>query len=126
MFLFKNYYLFIQPLEVGMVFEIYSNISNIIKSSQTNISKTSDYLVTIHKIKIENCKAGEIYNFFLGICIECPHGTYSFDPKNQECQICPDQALNCKGNLVNLKPKFWRSPKTNIIYECFPYEESCL
>lgn len=105
--------------------EIFINISNILAVAKQNDVITKDILV-LQNLEISNCEQGEVFNNIIGSCIICPKGTYSFDFNDKECKICPLQAIDCTKNIINLKPKYWMSPKTTIIYPCFPNAQSCL
>lgn len=80
----------------------------------------------LHNIIIKKCSQGEVYSNLSGVCLPCTIGTYSLDNKASQCTACPSQALNCYENNIILKPNFWKSEKTQIIYECSPFPESCL
>lgn len=97
------------------------NVSSII-----TVNGIDDALVKMHNINIKNCDIGEVYYEKLGTCEMCSAGSYSFNPNDTECSICPKEAINCVGDEVNLKPKYWISKQTLKIYECFPFAESCM
>ena len=78
------------------------------------------------KFKLIECYSGEIYNDNLHFCSECSLGKYSFISTDQECKNCPLEASFCYKNITEIRPGYWRSPKTLKIYECDQFIENCL
>lgn len=72
------------------------------------------------------CSPGEIYNSIIHSCTECTLGKYSFHSSDKECHLCPLEADYCIKNITNLKPGYWRSPQTGLIYRCDFFAENCL
>jgi len=77
-------------------------------------------------LELIECYPGETFNKILHFCSECSQGQYSFNPTDTECQNCPSQADSCYGNITDLKPGYWRSPSTSLIYQCDLFADSCL
>lgn len=74
----------------------------------------------------KNCFPGEVFKEKLGQCVMCQEGTYSFNPKEKSCNLCPKEASQCLKNSVFLSVGFWRSSSLSNIYLCFPNSKSCL
>ena len=77
-------------------------------------------------LQLISCYPGEIYHETLHFCYQCSLGKYSFNPTEKECHFCPIEALYCISNVTEIRPGFWRSPSTNIIYQCDIFSASCL
>lgn len=125
---FSMYFLNMHPLLTDLELSIFLNISSYLSQAKSNeiLTNNQQDLIIIKNITITSCNQGEIYLNFLGSCATCPKGTYSFNINDNFCQSCPYEAVLCASNTVELRPSYWRSPKTQKIYECFPFAESCL
>jgi len=66
------------------------------------------------------CNNGEKYSN--GACVSCINGTYSLIfEEDGKCQQCPDEAISCYANQINLESGYWRiSMLSDIIFRC-PY-----
>lgn len=118
-----------EPLVIDSEFQIYINFSQLFSENYINngTSMIEKYeKVILANFKIENCHLGEIYNGFLHTCIPCSKGTYSINISDLFCQVCPKQASLCYENIIVSKPKYWKSPKTQIYYVCNPNVDSCM
>ena len=58
----------------------------------------------------------EYYQEGSGICVPCPHGTFSFTQtvqledleQSDVCQPCPSDATECYGDSIIVSSGFWR------------------
>ncbi|EWS75927.1 transmembrane protein, putative (macronuclear) [Tetrahymena thermophila SB210] len=106
---------------------------------QTNSITKKPILLSI---EFRNCKLGEIIqqiNTNIYQCNECLEGTYQInDPQTlyrqsieekkdiNQCINCPQSAISCKGDMIQLKNGFWRqSNQTDEIIACDPIINSC-
>ncbi|KAL4439057.1 hypothetical protein ABPG74_008832 [Tetrahymena malaccensis] len=94
-----------------------------IGQSQTGqIIYQTNYQKIIEINMIQRCEQGyipRINNQGYDLCIQCPQGTYSFDPTQPTCQQCPLVEANCYRNVIELPQGYWRSTKNSInIYPC--------
>ena len=113
---FSNIKLYLNPLILGLkIFLIIDLPSNRYSINQFQLN-----------LKIIQCEIGEIYISFINSCSKCPHGSFSFNFSAKKCESCPEEASFCYGNLVELKPGFWRSKQSLNIFKCKPYSMSCL
>ena len=87
--------------------------------------QNSQYIFKI-MMNLSFCVSGEIFNGIINSCVKCQHGTYSFNPLDKSCKVCPPEADQCYENIVDLKETFWRSVKNDIIHQCYPFPLSCL
>lgn len=111
-----------KPLILNYKFSILANISQILNITSDSPSE----ILVLHDVEIRGCFPGEIYVNSSGLCLACPTGSYSFDSTASHCLVCPPEASICYENNVILKPIYWKSAKTQTIYECSPFPESCL
>ncbi|EAR82498.2 transmembrane protein, putative (macronuclear) [Tetrahymena thermophila SB210] len=95
------------------------------------------------QITFRDCQVGEIIEEQINqimICKICQQGTYSLvDPKSlfqqsqniksgvqNECNNCPNSALECQGQFIQLKNGYWRQNNlTDEIVECNSQFLSC-
>ncbi|EAR81978.2 transmembrane protein, putative, partial (macronuclear) [Tetrahymena thermophila SB210] len=106
---------------------------------QTNSLTKQPILLSI---EFRNCKLGEVIqqvNNNIFQCNQCLKGTYQLvDPQTlyqqsiqqnkdiNKCINCPQSALMCKGDIIELKNGFWRHNNyTDEIIECDPIINSC-
>ncbi|KAL4474244.1 hypothetical protein ABPG72_011153 [Tetrahymena utriculariae] len=112
-------------------------------SINSNILTTSiNKKPTLLSIDFRNCKVGEVIqqiNEQIFICNQCLEGTYQIiDPQTlfqqsinekkdlNRCINCPESAITCKGNVIELKNGFWRQNNyTDEIIACDPIINSC-
>jgi hypothetical protein len=67
---------------------------------------------------MRECIPGEILKN--SSCLICPASTYSFDPTEGHCTLCPGEATCLGGAAVSLDEGYWRSePLSDTIYECY-------
>jgi hypothetical protein len=67
---------------------------------------------------MRDCVPGEIVKN--SSCLICPSSTYSFDPHEDRCTLCPREASCLGGAAVSLDKGYWRSePLSDTIYECY-------
>jgi hypothetical protein len=67
-------------------------------------------------VSLTSCSAG--YMQLPGSCQLCPAGTYSFDPEEPRCALCPAGAT-CNGSVVVPISGFWHSnPRSAQIHAC--------
>jgi hypothetical protein len=67
-------------------------------------------------VSLTSCSAG--YMQLPGSCQLCPAGTYSFDPEEPRCALCPAGAT-CNGTVVVPVSGFWHSnPRSAQIHAC--------
>lgn len=104
-------------------FKIPEEYQPITNQNEKYFNSTYQYSINL---LLTMCYPGEIYHETLHFCYKCSLGKYSFNPSDKECQICPNQALYCQGNITEIRPGFWRSPSTHIIYQCDLFSDSCL
>ncbi len=79
-------------------------------------------------LTFRKCRVGEYYENFG--CHPCPTGTYSLsnniDTIVSSCNICPESAVTCMLDFIQLDPGYWRiSNKTSAIFEC-PIPAGCI
>ena len=100
--------------------ELYNGIK-----SSNEIVALQDYYIML-PIYIKQCETGEIYDFIQKICIQCPIGYFSLEPKSNTCYLCQDHA-SCKGyDLIELDLNYWRINNSSLnYYLCNPYIENC-
>ena len=106
-------------------------ISPLLTNQTISLFMTSDKnffgdLTLILNILTDNCLSGEVFNSFVGECVECQFGTFSFSPLDAYCKSCPFEAKLCNLNVRDLKPGYWVSPYSQNIIECSPFADSCL
>ncbi|EAS05135.2 transmembrane protein, putative (macronuclear) [Tetrahymena thermophila SB210] len=83
-------------------------------------------------INFRDCILGEVYQQLDEVfsCFPCPSGQYSLQIPNkqqQTCNQCPNSALNCQLNQINLRQGFWRSDnQSDNILECSRKQENCV
>ncbi|EAR84040.2 transmembrane protein, putative (macronuclear) [Tetrahymena thermophila SB210] len=95
-------------------------------------------------VEFGKCLPGDIlvFNDQIVTCQPCPSGKYTLvdissytqydsnlqkDQSLQQCKICPEQAVSCEKNIINLKNGFWRlNNMTDLIYDCQDSRDSCL
>jgi len=62
-------------------------------------------------VGLRTCLPGEYYKD--NICIRCPFGFYSLvdnsDLSVTECSKCPEGAISCEGDTIELKEGYWRA-----------------
>lgn len=95
-------------------------------SPENNENYTDDKYSFELSLQLILCSPGEIYNSIIHSCTECTLGKYSFHTSDKECQLCPLEADYCIKNITNLKPGYWRSLQTGLIYRCDFFAENCL
>jgi hypothetical protein len=86
-----------------------------------DVDDENDYKVVNTSVwSFRSCISGE--RFSNGQCIRCVNGTYSLKyEEHVKCKLCPDEAINCYGNQINLVPGYWRiSASSDTILPC-PY-----
>ncbi|KAL4446577.1 hypothetical protein ABPG74_005515 [Tetrahymena malaccensis] len=96
-----------------------------------NINQQIGYQLLLVDVKFRQCIQGEIYQQFpsnITICYICPPGTYSLQKFNdqqltstqQTCLPCPQGALACSENKIQLLDGFWKSQSdlSDDIIEC--------
>ena len=86
--------------------------------------KTSSIANITIPYRFRDCKAGEIRT--AEGCFPCSKNSYSFDPTDSECLLCPSHAV-CNGETeMYVDQNYWRSGNlTDVIYPCFT-SEACL
>ncbi|KAL4459596.1 hypothetical protein ABPG73_010576, partial [Tetrahymena malaccensis] len=95
-------------------------------------------------VEFGKCLPGDILVFSDQIvsCQPCPSGKYTLvdisdytqydsdlqlDQSLQQCKICPEQAVSCEKNIINLKNGYWRlNNMTDQIFDCQDSSQSCL
>jgi hypothetical protein len=79
-------------------------------------------------IGLRTCVAGEIeieVSDTQSKCEACPPGTYSFDPSDLSCTVCPLDAMCAGGSDIRPDKGYWRQCQTcEIIEECI-FRDSC-
>lgn len=68
--------------------------------NNTNINMSSDTVLWTRK----KCMLGETLQV---ICQECRPGTYSLNPKNESCDLCPAVGANCTGGAALIPVAGW-------------------
>ncbi len=90
------------------------------------ISNINDTYQTIH---FRECESGEITTSVgdnLYTCQECGLGTYSLDPSDTSCNICPDHAYCPGANVISVDSGYWRVNQVSAsVLEC-PQRDPCL
>ena len=87
-------------------------------SAKTNIAN-----LTV-QCKFRDCQPGEIRTS-TG-CIPCPKNSYSFDPSDSSCTLCPPHAMCYGKTVVSLEVDYWRPNNlTDDIYPCL-MQNACL
>jgi hypothetical protein len=61
----------------------------------------------------------------LGDCQLCSEFYYSFDPTDEECRPCPENAVCPGGNQVEVKEGYWRQCQTCHIVESCRLTDVC-
>ena len=102
--------------------------STTIKSNQSISTQKSrrDYSISF-TINLRNCSLGEFYQSLTGSCYLCLPGTYSYNPKKEGCNDCPE-GLNCSGGANTLvKQTFWRGKSlAEQLFYCSKNPDSCV
>ena len=81
------------------------------------------------QLYLKECEVGEIVNEIVSsgqkVCEKCPSGTYSFDPTEDYCRDCPDNA-NCPGgNVIDVDNGYWRQCQDcHDVVQCI-YKHAC-
>eukprot|EP00981_Chlorochromonas_danica_P002442 scaffold471_cov318-Ochromonas_danica.AAC.33 len=85
------------------------------------LSSISAVVVGIH---FRSCVGGEITQYSMSSsqwssCYECTLGTYSFNPSDTECHVCPDHASCPGGAIIDVDSDYWRyDENSDTIYQC--------
>ena len=91
-----------------------------ISASMTGITDES-----IIGLKFRDCGRGE----FLAEeeCVVCGNGFYNLKEGGAVCKQCPPNAVRCYGDVIELKPGYWRlSPDSTEVRAClFDAEAAC-
>mmetsp|Transcript_33503 Transcript_33503/g.58684 ORF Transcript_33503/g.58684 Transcript_33503/m.58684 type:complete len:1193 (+) Transcript_33503:2-3580(+) len=75
-------------------------------------------------IRLRECVVGEIT--LPDQCVVCPELTYSLNPSDNECRVCPTSTICMGGSMLYLNKGYWRlNILTDDIYKCY-YKSSCL
>jgi len=94
-------------------------------TSTFNITFSSSSMVDyVFEYQFRDCQSGEVRS--QRGCFPCAKNSYSLEPSNEACQICPDH-VQCSGRMdLVLDPDYWRAnTTTDVIYRCL-VQESCL
>ncbi|KAL4496179.1 hypothetical protein ABPG72_012916 [Tetrahymena utriculariae] len=96
-----------------------------------NINQQIGQQLILVDVKFRQCIQGEIYQYLplnVTICYICPPGTYSLQKFNdqflaspqQTCLPCPQGALSCNSNQIQILNGFWKSQSdlSDDIIEC--------
>lgn len=113
MLIYTNITLNLKPLIIDLELNIFITVPNF-----------EPYQLA--KLMITGCEPGEVFNKLLNTCVECPLGSYSLSPLDLNCLACPKEAQKCYGSVLEIKSGFWKSSRTQLIYKCFPFADSCL
>lgn len=98
-----------------------------LKNLSENEYNISGRYSIIIPVDLRECITGEIYEKIYEGCYECEYSKYSFDPKDEICNACPDNAICYGGNNISLLAGYWRSSNTSTnLIKCSPYPDSCL
>ena len=77
-------------------------------------------LSTYMTVNLRDCVPGEINQSSPNKCVYCERGTYSFDPSDSQCKICPPGADCPGGTTIALQKGRWReNTTTDLVVECF-------
>ncbi|KAL4505365.1 hypothetical protein ABPG72_002427 [Tetrahymena utriculariae] len=112
--------IFFQPIST-MTFTLMSNLLPQIKDSKGNTIVNEGQIQLKVNLYLVQCSVGEIFKQYCHsiACQTCPDGKYSLSLNDSECKICPDSALSCQGNKIQLKNSYWRKNEyTDKIQYC--------
>jgi len=91
------------------------------KQNVTQIRVTLNYQhineTFILEFILRECLEGEFKSISTDLCELCPIGFYSLD-YHQPCAQCPPHAICPGGAVLHVDPKFWRHPKSGLIFPC--------
>lgn len=102
------------------------NISNSEIMEDRGFCMNGSYTFLLNYLLLK-CGQGEIYDSLIKSCIDCQNGKYSFLYGERNCFLCPKEAHSCHKNEINLKFGYYIISYIPLnIYNCYPYEQSCM
>eukprot|EP01041_Mallomonas_annulata_P002605 gene2605-5095_t len=116
-----------------------NGIMDVTFKGKAQAQSSKDYLSTTVRVSFRACVRGEYYGG--GQCLTCGNGSYSVrdtssvnsisttsSPSSQEpqCLDCPSTADYCYGDVISLKPGYWRvNAYADHIFPCINGDTAC-